>query len=123
MAKHNELGIWGEQTAQTRLAAAGYTILATNYRYGKAEIDIIAKIGSDLVFIEVKTRTGSQFALPEASVSATKQKLILEAATQYMYETQYEDEFRFDIIAIIVNKNNQITDYQHFIDAFFPNWL
>ena len=123
MAKHNELGTWGEQTAQARLLTEGHTILTTNYRYGKAEIDIIAKIGSDLVFVEVKTRTGSNFALPEAAVSATKQKLILEAATQYMYEAEYEDEFRFDIISIIVNKNNEITDYQHFIDAFFPGRL
>lgn len=123
MAKHNELGFFGEKIAQNRLITDGYAILATNYTYGKAEIDIIAKIGSDLVFVEVKTRSSSHFAFPEAAVSAKKQRLITEAATNYMYENQYEDEFRFDIIAIITNKKNEITDYQHFIDAFFPNWL
>jgi putative endonuclease len=123
MAKHNELGFFGEKTAQNRLTAEGYTVLATNYTYGKAEIDIIAKIGSDLVFVEVKTRSSSHFAFPEAAVSAKKQRLITEAATNYMYENQYEDEFRFDVIAIITNKKNEITDYQHFIDAFFPNWM
>jgi putative endonuclease len=123
MAKHNELGIWGEKTAQNRLVAEGYTLLAVNYTYGKAEIDIIAKIGTDLVFIEVKTRSSSHFALPEAAVTAKKRALILEAATQYMYDNQYEGEFRFDVIAIITNKKNEITDYEHFIDAFFPNWM
>ena len=123
MAKHNELGFWGEKTAQNRLIAEGYTLLATNYTYGKAEIDIIAKIGTDLVFIEVKTRSSSHFALPEAAVTAKKRKLILEAATQYMYENDYDDEFRFDVIAIISNKKNEIVEYVHFIDAFFPNWM
>jgi putative endonuclease len=123
MAKHNELGFFGEKTAQNRLIMDGYAILATNYTYGKAEIDIIAKIGSDLVFVEVKTRSSSHFSFPEAAVSAKKQRLITEAATNYMYENQYEDEFRFDIIAIVTNKKNEITDYQHFIDAFFLNWL
>jgi putative endonuclease len=123
MAKHNELGIWGEKTAQNRLVAEGYTLLAINYTYGKAEIDIIAKIGTDLVFIEVKTRSSSHFALPEAAVTAKKRALILEAATQYMYENEYEGDFRFDVIAIITNKKNEITDYEHFIDAFFSNWM
>jgi putative endonuclease len=123
MAKHNELGIWGEKTAQNRLIAEGYTLLAVNYTYGKAEIDIIAKIGTDLVFVEVKTRSSSHFALPEAAVTSKKRALILEAATQYMYDNEYEGEFRFDVIAIITNKKNEITDYEHFIDAFFPNWM
>ncbi len=123
MAKHNELGIFGENIAQNRLRSEGYVIVSTNYRYGKAEVDIIAKIGTDLVFIEVKTRSSSQFAFPEAAVSAKKQALILEAATKYMYDEQYEGDFRFDVIAIITKKNNEIADYQHFVDAFFPNWI
>ncbi|MEY4927629.1 MAG: hypothetical protein RI894_2065 [Bacteroidota bacterium] len=119
MAAHNDLGKLGEQLAKEYLVQNGYEIVTTTYRYGRAEVDIIAKLGKMLVFIEVKTRSTVTFGFPEDAVTAKKRQFLFDAAAQYMYENQYEDEIRFDIISIIIDKNNKISELKHFDDAFF----
>lgn len=119
MAKHNEIGKLGEQLAQKYLEAKAYTTLETNWRWGKGEIDIIAKVNSVLVFVEVKTRSNSAFGHPEEAVTTKKQNLFYELAAEYMYQIKYEEEFRFDIISIVLNP---IQDIKHYEDAFFPVW-
>ena len=123
---HNQnkiLGNLGENIAQDYLLENQYIIYAKNWRYGRAEADIIAldSQAQCLVFIEVKTRKNVVFGYPEDSVTIKKQQLLFELAGEYMHIHHYEQEFRFDIISIIVgqHKNNQI---KHYKDAFFPNW-
>ena len=119
MAAHNDLGKLGEKFAKEHLVKNGYEIVETTYRYGRAEIDIIAKLGRMLVFIEVKTRSTTAFGFPEDAVNRKKRQLLFDAAANYMYENNYDDEIRFDIISLIIDKNDKISDLKHFEDAFF----
>ncbi len=119
MAKHNELGYLGEQLAKKYLLGQNYLILEQNWRWGKGEIDIIALHDNILVFVEVKTRTTALFGYPEEAVSPKKQNMMYELAAEYMYKITHETEFRFDIIAIVMQPQQEL---KHFEDAFFPTW-
>ncbi|BDS10049.1 YraN family protein [Aureispira anguillae] len=119
MAKHNDVGDLGEQIAKKHLIVQNYQILDSNWRWGKGEIDLIAFHQGVLVFIEVKTRQKATFGMPEEAITPKKQMLIYELAIEYMYRTNYEAEFRFDVIAILLEPQLSI---RHFEDAFFPNW-
>ena len=116
MAQHNETGKQGEQEAARYLREKGYEILAWNYRYHHAEIDLIAKKGKLLVFVEVKTRTNVSFGNPEEFVSYTKTKLILKTAEHYIFATNWLHDIRFDIIAITVTGSE--LRVKHIEDAF-----
>jgi putative endonuclease len=120
MSRHLQLGKRGEDKAVEFLLQKGYEILSTNWRSGRAEVDIIAKHKNCIVFVEVKTRTNYAFGYPEQSVSAQKQKLMAKAAGNYLYENNLENEIRYDIIAIYNSKDGKWI-IKHFEDAFFPN--
>ncbi len=117
MAKHNELGKIGEEMAVAHLQKIGYRIRLTNYLVGKAEIDIIAEDGEFIVFVEVKTRTGEIHENPIETVTTRKRKMLIEAADFYINDRGIENESRFDIIAVIKNKNNTYK-LEHITDAF-----
>lgn len=119
MAQHNELGEQGEKLAANFLQAAGYTILARNWRVNRAEVDIIAEKAGTLVFVEVKTRRTAHFGPPEVFVTSKKQNLLAAAAAAYMYEHGHEWAFRFDVISVVLPKG-QAAEVEHFEDAFFP---
>ncbi|WP_299059062.1 YraN family protein [uncultured Polaribacter sp.] len=116
MAQHNELGKEGEKIAIDFLLKKGYKILETNYRYLKAEVDIIAKKGETLVAVEVKTRSSDYFENPQDAVNDKKIKLIVSATDYYVNDKDLDVEVRFDIIAILI-KNNK-TKIEHLEDAF-----
>jgi putative endonuclease len=116
MARHNETGRKGEETAANYLLAQGYTILARNYRYRKAEIDLIARKDNLLVFVEVKTRSRHDYGYPEEAVSARKIQLFLRTAEEYIYRTRWRFDLRFDIIAI--QTDGQHYEVYHIEDAF-----
>lgn len=116
MAQHNELGKEGEKIAVDFLLKKGYTILETNYRYLKAEVDIIAKKEAVLVCVEVKTRSTDYFEDPQDAVKPKKIKLLVSAIDYYVVQRNLDVEVRFDIIAIILQKNN--TKIEHLEDAF-----
>ncbi|MEM7187675.1 MAG: YraN family protein, partial [Bacteroidota bacterium] len=93
MAQHNELGKMGEAIAARFLHEQGYTILATNYTYLKAEIDIIAQKEEDtVVIVEVKTRNSSFFGDPQSFVTPAKVKQLVKAANEYMIEHSLDAE-------------------------------
>ncbi|RMG86861.1 MAG: YraN family protein [Bacteroidetes bacterium] len=119
MAKHIETGRAGEAIAVRFLEQKNYEILETNWRFSKAEVDIIAKDLDVLVFVEVKTRTSDAFGRPDAFITPQKERLMADAAAAYMEKTAHEWEIRFDVISILMTSE---TDYQiqHFRDAFFP---
>lgn len=116
MAKHNELGIKGEQLAIDFLIQNKYVILEKNFRYLKAEVDIIAKKENTLVAVEVKTRTSNFFGNPQEFVNSKKIKLLLSAMNYYVVEKNIDTEVRFDIIGIITNSKE--TKIEHIKDAF-----
>lgn len=117
MAVHNETGKKGEVAAANFLRSKGFEVLATNYRFHKAEIDIIASKDNLLVFVEVKTRSTNWFGFPEQSVDKKKQQLISLAATNYIEENKITTEIRFDVISL--TKSASGFDIHHIEDAFF----
>lgn len=116
MAQHNETGKQGEAEAARFLREKGYDILTTNFRYQHAEIDLIVQRGKLLVFVEVKTRTGTAFGNPEEFVSYTKARLVMKAAEHYIFTHNWHYDVRFDIIAILVSGSEQ--RIRHIEDAF-----
>ncbi len=102
----HELGQWGERWAAQHLQRAGYIILARNWRNGSLELDIVAKDGETVVFVEVRTRRGAlQAALDAAleSVGPRKRAHVLEAAQAYLCAHALEDvPWRVDVAAVAV---------------------
>ncbi|GAA4325245.1 YraN family protein [Mucilaginibacter gynuensis] len=120
MALHLDLGRRGEALAKAHLESLGYEILDENWCYGKAEVDIIAYKNGTIIFAEVKARTGTGFGEPEDFVNERKQQLLATAADEYIYIMNHKGEVRFDIIAILFNKNTTYT-LKHIEDAFWPS--
>jgi len=116
MADHNELGKKGEQLAIAFLIKNEYKILEKNYRFQKAEVDIIAQKKDVLAVVEVKTRSTTYFGNPQDFVNPKKIKLLLSAIDNYVVEKDLDVEVRFDIIAIIHQKKE--TKIEHLEDAF-----
>jgi putative endonuclease len=113
MINKTERGKLGEAKAEKFLTEMGYSIIARNYRYKRSEIDLIMQKENWLVFVEVKMRSSEAFGFPEESVNAAKRKKILEGAAQYLEETRWAGNVRYDIVAISKNK------IDHFEDAFY----
>lgn len=102
--------------ALNHLVKKGYTIQEKNWRFQKAEIDIIAQKEDVLVCVEVKTRSTSDFGDPQDFIDSKKIKLLVKAMNQYVEKNDLDVEVRFDVIAIIHNKYK--TSLEHFEDAF-----
>lgn len=117
MAQHNELGKKGEEIAADFLQKSGYEILERNWVFQKAELDIIAQKGKVLAIVEVKTRTTADFGLPQDFVKGKKIQNLVKAVDQYMHENDLDLEIRFDIIGIVLNR--QETSIEHIEDAFY----
>ncbi|HHH52756.1 MAG TPA: YraN family protein [Bacteroidetes bacterium] len=119
MSHNLTIGKKGEEIAVEFLVEKGYLILERNWRFKKAEIDIIAKDkDGTLVFVEVKTRSYTYFGEPEAFVNDKKKSLMLDTASEYMRTIDYDWAIRFDIIGIVIEKEGS-PKVSHFEDAFF----
>ena len=116
MAKHNKLGKEGELIAFMFLQKEGFHILKTNWHYQKAEVDIIAQKDGFLVFVEVKTRSNKKFGKPEEAIDKKKIPLYKDAAEGYLEQYPSEEEIRFDVISIVIAKDE--TQIEYFPDAF-----
>jgi len=117
VAEHNELGKKGEELAVEFLLNVGYKILDRNWTFQKAEIDIIAQKENILAVIEVKTRSSSDFGLPQDFVKSKKIQLLIKAVNAYINDREIDFEIRFDIIA--VQKNGESFAIEHLTDAFY----
>ncbi len=118
MGKHNETGKKGEDIAYAYLIEKNIHILERNWRYKRAEIDIIGMDGKTLVFVEVKTRTDDILQRPENAVNTRKRTLMIKAAIAYMHHIKHDWVIRFDIVSVILRTEKPQID--HFKDAFFP---
>lgn len=107
------IGESGERQAIDYLVRKGFKILAKNYRYRKAEIDIICTKDRTLIFVEVKKRKNPLYGYPETFVSANQQRMIIAAADHYIYDTDWHDNIRYDIISIMGD------ELYHIEDAFY----
>lgn len=116
MAQHNELGKRGEEMAVAHLLAKGYEIVARNFIYQKAEVDIIARKDNILAVVEVKTRSTPDFGDPQDFVKKKQITQLVKAIDHFVNEHTLDVEVRFDIVAIIKNKSG--TRLEHLEDAF-----
>jgi len=115
--KDISLGKQGEAFAASYLKGLKYKILQTNYRCRCGEIDIIARDGSVLVFVEVKTRSGSSYGPPQLSVTPFKQRQISKTALTYLLQNRWmEENARFDVIALVLRNGEPVVT--HIKDAF-----
>ena len=97
------LGKRGEDLAVKHLKRAGYRILERNAKLGRFEIDVIAREGDTIAFVEVKTRRSNAFLEPEVNVTPTKQQHIRRAAA--MYISRQNDPtlyYRYDIVSVVM---------------------
>ena len=118
MAEHNDVGRWGEVIAREYLLVNGYTIAAENFKIGRVEVDIIAYKDAAICFVEVKTRTDSDYD-PADAVDAKKRQRLVRAADTWVRAMEIKHEPQFDIILITGTPD----DYrlEHIPDAFFPS--
>ena len=117
MADHNDFGKIAEDIAADYLQKYGYKILVRNFRFQKAEIDIIAEKDNLIIIVEVKARSTDAFMLPQEAVTKTKIKSIVSAANHYLEESNKDKEVRFDIISVLPDDNRNLK-IDHITDAF-----
>lgn len=117
MAQHNLFGQEAEQKALSFLVDKGYVLLEKNYRFGKAEIDLLMKHQDILICIEVKARSTDFFGTPESFISSKKIKLLVGAVNHYIEKNAIDFEVRFDVIAFTVN--NLKWECKHIENAFY----
>ncbi len=99
------IGRCGEERAAEFIAAQGYRVIATNFRRKFGELDLVAEEGGEIVFIEVKTRSGKAYGHPLESITAAKRKRIIRAAAAFLQERGLEDRpCRFDAVAVSIDQ-------------------
>jgi putative endonuclease len=99
--RRQQFGEAGEALAARLLKKRGYKILETNYRNPLGEIDLIARDGGTLVFVEVKARQSLYFGNPKWAVTPRKQRKLSMVALYYLKTTgQSQSKARFDVVAI-----------------------
>jgi len=116
---NKETGNLGEKISENFLIESGYTILDKNFRCKIGEIDIIAKDGNYICFVEVKTRYGDLFGSPCESVTYSKQQKISKVAQMYIMKKRlFKFFFRFDVIEVILNKEDDSFSIKFIKNAF-----
>ena len=109
-----ETGGIGENLAAEFLIGKGFRVVARNYRWRKAEIDLIVQRENWLIFVEVKTRNSNAYGEPESFVDNLQRRLIYDAAEEYIFRNDWQGHIRFDIVSVKPGKIPQIV---HFEDA------
>lgn len=117
MAEHNDFGKLAEELATEFLLKSGYKILIKNFRYQKAEIDIIAEFENQIIIVEVKARKTDAFIEPHEAVNKKKIRLIVSAADFFIQENKIDKNVRFDIISVLPNESGKL-EINHIIGAF-----
>jgi putative endonuclease len=112
------LGRWGEDLAANFLEAKGHQILARNWRSRRGEIDLITQTGETIAFVEVKTRKGRDFGLPEEGLTAHKADRLQSLALQYLAENDLHDiDWRIDLVAVELDPDGELLRCEHIPNA------
>lgn len=113
----HRLGLASEEQAMRYLQSRGWDVVAHRFRLGRVEIDIVARRGALVAFVEVKARRGAAFGSPFEAVTGGKRREIVKAARGWMDRYgRPGDVYRFDCIGIVDN------ELEHLEDAFRPGW-
>ena len=112
------LGSRGEDLAVKYLKKKGYKVIERNYRCQWGEIDLVARQGDTVIFVEIKARTSSDFGLPQDAVGRFKQEKLIQAARAYMAEHHLQETIpaRFDVVAVQLTPSGP--DIELIQDAF-----
>lgn len=115
-----ESGLWGEKTAERHLRRKGYRIVGERVRVGtRDELDLVARDGKTLVFVEVKTRAGEAFGRPSAAVNKKKRHVLSRAAVRYLKKLRTPGvTFRFDIVEVVGVPGDRDPEIRHIENAF-----
>lgn len=115
-----QTGLWGEREAEYHLKAKGYKILGRRMRIGRRdEIDLVARSGDALVFIEIKTRADESFGRPFTAVDRRKRFHLARAAVRYLKRLKTQPaSFRFDVVEVIGNQAGSKPVIRHIENAF-----
>ena len=112
------LGAAGERLAAGWLEARGLRVLARNWRCTYGELDIVAEEQGEVVFVEVKTRRGTAYGLPEEAITASKRAHLIAAAQCYLAESQREAQpYRIDVVAVQLTVQGRLTAIRHYRSA------
>ncbi len=113
------LGALGERVAKERLEGEGYVVVGQNWHAGRyGEIDLVAAKGDEVVFVEVKTRSGVGFGQPEEAVTGAKLDKLKGAAQAFLLSHPLvKGAPRFDVIAVVVGPKGEVRNMEHFRDV------
>jgi putative endonuclease len=119
MQNNRELGKLGEDIAEKYISKQGYTIMQRNFRTKIGEIDIVAKDGKYIVFIEVKARRSISYGYPREAVDKNKQLKIREVASIYLMKNKkYDSQVRFDVVEVMLDTKNDLKSIVLLKNAF-----
>lgn len=108
-----------EAEAAKLLKKSGMQIVTRNYRCPLGEIDIVAKDADVLVFVEVRSRSGTGYGLPQESIGGKKIFKIRRVAQHYiMINGHHHGGYRFDVVAVMLSNVGEITSIEHIRNAF-----
>lgn len=102
-ADHIQFGLRGEQLAVDFISQQGAQVLERNFRWSRAEIDIIAKVDGKLHFIEVKTRHWQDLDAATDALTPKQQDRIMTASSRFMDDNKYTGDFQYDIIVVLID--------------------
>lgn len=120
MADPKNIGDRGEELAASFLEGMGYRVLERNYRFERNEVDLVClDPEEEVVFVEVKARSGTEYGPPEAAVTPEKQQALIDVSRGYLHEREWEGAAaRFDVVAILLTEGDP--EIRHHKDAFWP---
>ena len=113
-AKHIQVGRTGEEIARRFLQSKGYKIIEQNYRTKYAEIDIVAKKGKTVVFVEVRTKTNEQFGTPEETFNYKKMQKLQKNAAAYISRMCWKGLYQIDAICVLLDGNGNLQRIDHY---------
>ena len=116
--KARDLGRRTEELAAGYLERNGMHVLDRNWRCAEGEVDIVARDGDELVFVEVKGRRSESYGSPEAAVGPEKQRHLRDSAWRYMMAHNCDDApWRIDVIAVVMNPSGDVLRFDHYRNA------
>ena len=109
----------GEQLASRALLGRGWEILQRNFHVGRGEVDLIARDGDFLVFVEVKSRIGARFSRPVEAVTRAKQRQLIRLAARYLAANRlYDQACRFDVASVVMDEDGKLVEFELIENAF-----
>ncbi len=111
---HLETGKIGEEIAKEYLEKKGYKIIEQNYKTKYAEIDLVAKKGNEMVFVEVRTKKGENFGTPEDTINNKKLRKLWGNARAYATWKKWQGPYRVDAVCVVLRYNNTMERLNHY---------